>query len=179
MGPDGPVSVHCHGRIVARLAAIYTPAMRALLALAATLLPTLALAQSSIDQVSWLQGCWRLTAESRTVDEQWMAPSGGAMMAISRTVNGGQLVEYEFVVLREREGTLVYVAHPSGQLGGEFPLKSVDGSSVVFENAAHDFPQRIGYRRDGDRLDAWIEGSLEGRARRVAFPYVRVSCPAR
>lgn len=65
------------------------------------------------------------------------------MMAISRTVQGGTLAEYEFVVLREREGTLVYIAH--------------------------DFPQRIGYRRDGDRLDAWIDGTVNGRQRRVAF----------
>lgn len=153
--------------------------MRVLLALAATLLPALAPAQTSIDQVSWLQGCWRLTAEGRTVDEQWMAPSGGAMMAISRTVQGGTLAEYEFVVLREREGTLVYIAHPSGQLGGAFPLKSLDASGVIFENLAHDFPQRIGYRRDGDRLDAWIDGTVNGRERRIAFPYVRVPCPAR
>ena len=47
----------------------------------------------------------------------------------------------------------------------------------MFANAAHDFPQRIGYRRRGDRLDAWIEGTVDGRARRVEFPYVRVACP--
>ena len=29
---------------------------------------------------------------------------------------------------------------------------------IVFENAEHDFPQRIVYRRDGDRLHASIEG---------------------
>lgn len=134
-------------------------------------------AQTPIDRVSWLQGCWRLTAGGRVVDEQWMPPGGGTMMAISRTVRDGRVVEHEFVVLGERDGTLVYRAHPSGQPGGEFPLQSVDGESVVFANAAHDFPQRIGYRRRGDRLDAWIEGTVDGRARRVEFPYVRVACP--
>lgn len=136
----------------------------------------LAEAQTSIDRVSWMQGCWRLASGGRTVDEQWMAPNGGAMLGTSRTVRNGALVEYEFVVLRERDGALVYQAHPSGQLGGEFPVKSVDASSVVFENAAHDFPQRIGYRRAGDRLDAWIEGTMNGKTRRADFPYVRVAC---
>lgn len=135
-------------------------------------------AQTSIDRVSWMQGCWRLTSNGRTVDEQWMAPNGGAMLGTSRTVRDGKLVEYEFVVLREKDGALVYQAHPSGQPGGEFPMKTVEGTSVVFENPAHDFPQRIGYRRAGDRLDAWIEGTIDGKARRVEFPYLRAVCAA-
>ena len=101
------------------------------------------------------------------------------MLGISRTVKGERLVEFEFVLLRERDGTLVYVAHPSGQPGGEFPLKHVDDDSVTFENTAHDFPQRIGYRRRGDRLDAWIDGTLDGRNQRAEFPYARVACPAK
>ena len=142
-------------------------------------LPVMAGAQTPIARVSWLQGCWRMNVNGQTVDEQWMAPAGGAMLAISRTVKGGRLVEYEFVLLRERDGSLVYLAHPSGQLGGEFPMKSVDDESITFENTAHDFPQRIGYRRHGDRLDAWIEGTLDGRAQRAEFPYARVACPAK
>ena len=141
--------------------------------------PDVASAQTPIARVSWLQGCWRMNVNGQTVDEQWMAPAGGAMLGISRTVKADKLVEYEFVLLRERGGTLVYIAHPSGQPGGEFPLKSVDDESVTFENAAHDFPQRIGYRRRGDRLDAWIEGTLDGRAQRAEFPYARVACPAK
>lgn len=141
--------------------------------------PDVASAQTPIARVSWLQGCWRMNVNGQTVDEQWMAPAGGAMLGISRTVKADKLVEYEFVLLRERGGTLVYIAHPSGQTGGEFPLKSVDDESITFENAAHDFPQRIGYRRRGDRLDAWIEGTLDGRAQRAEFPYARVACPAK
>lgn len=142
-------------------------------------LPIPGAAQTGIERVAWMAGCWSLSSGGRTVEEQWMAPRGGAMLALSRTVKDGQLREYEFVVLRERGDGLVYMAHPSGQLGGEFPLKSVDAASVVFENTQHDFPQRIGYRRRGDHLDAWIEGVRGGTVRRVEFPYQRVTCPGR
>ena len=37
-----------------------------------------------------------------------------------------------------------------------FRLVASDGTSATFENPAHDFPQRIQYRRDGDRLVATI-----------------------
>lgn len=153
--------------------------MRMLLAaVAVSVLPVANHAQTAIERVSWLQGCWRLSSNGRTVDEQWMAPGGGAMLSIGRTVRDGTLVEYEFVVVREREGALVYIAHPSGQAPAEFPLKAVDAESVVFENAAHDFPQRVGYRRRANGLDAWIEGTINGSPRRVDFPYARVACPA-
>ncbi len=98
------------------------------------------------------------------------------MLGTGRTVVDGKLTEYEFVVIRERDGALVYEAHPSGQPAGEFTATSVGDASLQFENPQHDFPQRIGYRRRGARLDAWIEGTISGKSRRVEFPYERVAC---
>ena len=51
-------------------------------------------------------------------------------------------------------------------------------AKVVFENAAHDFPQRVGYESTGaDQLLKWVEGSVNGRERRIEFAYRRVACP--
>ena len=44
-----------------------------------------------------------------------------------------------------------------------FPLKDVSGTRVVFENPAHDFPQRIIYWKDGADLRARIEGTQNGK----------------
>ena len=107
-----------------------------------------------------------------------MAPRGTSMLGMGRTVRGDTLVEYEVVVLREQGGRLAYEAHPSGQPSAVFLSRPVDGSSVVFENLQHDFPQRVGYRRDGpDSLLAWVEGTENGQTRRVEFPYRRTRCP--
>ena len=35
----------------------------------------------------------------------------------------------------------------------------------MFENAAHDFPQRVLYWREGEFLKARIEGTLKGKER--------------
>jgi len=60
-------------------------------------------AQSSgIQRAAWLQGCWQLEASGRTVEEHWMAPRGSSMLGVSRTVRGGDLVEYELIVLKEQ-----------------------------------------------------------------------------
>lgn len=135
---------------------------------------------AKIEDVAWLQGCWESVSPQRTIEEQWMAPRGRSMLGMGRTVRGGDLVEYESVLLREEDGKLAYEAHPSGQPPAVFLSRSVDGLSVVFENLHHDFPQRVGYRRDGaDSLLAWIEGTLKGRSKRVEFPYRRSACPGR
>jgi len=146
-------------------------------ATAASLLATLAAnAPAAIEQVAWMQGCWQMDAGPRVVEEQWMAPRGGVMLGMGRTVRDGTLVEYESVVLREQDGKLAYEAHPSGQPSAVFMASRIEESTVVFENPAHDFPQRVGYKRDGDSLLAWIEGAVNGKSRRVEFPYRRSAC---
>ena len=106
-----------------------------------------------------------------------MAPRGNSMLGISRTVHGDDLVAYELVVVREQGDQLVYHAHPSGQPSAEFVSRTVTEESIVFENLQHDFPQRIGYERQGAALLAWIEGTQEGEVRRIEFPYRRAACP--
>lgn len=107
-----------------------------------------------------------------------MSPRGKSMIGAGRTVRGDSRVEYELVVIREKDAQLAYEAHPSGQPSAVFLSRSISGSEVLFENPQHDFPQRIGYRRDSpDALLAWIEGTRNGQTRRIEFPYRRVACP--
>ena len=60
----------------------------------------------------------------------------------------------------------------------EFASTAVSDTAVVFENLAHDFPQRIIYRRRGaDSLVARIEGTRGGQMRGRDFPYRKAACP--
>jgi hypothetical protein len=131
-----------------------------------------------IDRLDWLSGCWQRRNQTRVVDEQWMAPRGGTMLGMSRSVRGDTLVEFEQLRIYERKGRLVFAAAPSGQTPSEFESVSVTDSSVTFENATHDFPQRVLYRLvRPDSLHARIEGTVRGQARAVDFPYRRAVCP--
>jgi hypothetical protein len=131
----------------------------------------------TIDKVGWLQGCWQLTSGERVVEEQWMAPRGKSILGMGRTVRGDTLVEYESVLITQQDGRLAYQAHPSGQPSATFLASTATDAEVVFENPMHDFPQRVGYRRDGpDSLVAWIDGVREGKTRKVEFPYRRTDC---
>jgi len=106
----------------------------------------------SIADVAWIAGDWQTPAgDGPRIDEHWTAPSGGAMMGVSRTVAGGRLVEFEFLRIVERDGAVLYVAQPGGRCPAtEFTLTSVTASRAIFENPQHDFPKRIVYERQPD-----------------------------
>lgn len=131
---------------------------------------------AGIERLAWLQGCWSVTTGERDVEEYWMAPKGSSMLGIARTTRNGLLTDYEMTLIRQAEDRIVYEAHPSQQPMTLFYSIDVSSSRIVFENPKHDFPQRIGYERTGNRLLAWIEGTQNGKARRIEFPYVRTSC---
>lgn len=131
----------------------------------------------TIDALAWLAGTWSFERNGRVVTERWTAPAGGMMMGTSQTVANGKTTEYEFIALRaDANGDLVYVAKPSRQPEAAFKLVRVTEREVVFENPQHDFPQRISYtlKPDGTLLAA-IEGTRNGKSRRVEFPYRRVN----
>jgi hypothetical protein len=127
--------------------------------------------------LAWLAGCWERRTSRGAVLEQWMPPAGGMMFGASRTTRGDSVVEYEVLRLFERRDTVVYHAAPSRQQPTEFTTTRVTDTLVVFENAAHDFPQRILYRRGtADSLWARIEGRMNGQDRGIDFRYGRIAC---
>jgi hypothetical protein len=118
-----------------------------------------AAAQSPLDALAWMGGCWESGGGERSALEMWMPPAGGLMVGAGRTVVGGQARAWEHLRLREDGEGIVYTAIPSGQAETDFRSVSVDADGFVVENLEHDFPQRIAYRRVGaDSLSARVEG---------------------
>jgi len=102
------------------------------------------------------------------------------MLGMSRTVKQGKTVEYEFMqLLHLPDGVLAFVPQPSGRPPTTFRLSSMGAFEAVFENAEHDFPQRIAYSRPEEtQLLASIEGQRNGVTRRIEFRFARVGCEA-
>ena len=51
----------------------------------------------NIVKLAWLAGHWRLEKGGRVIDEHWMAPAGGVMLGMERTVYKGKEIEHEFL----------------------------------------------------------------------------------
>jgi hypothetical protein len=119
--------------------------------------------EANLAALQWLNGSWTGTVEGLATEEHWSAADGGLMTGMHRDLRGGRVRAFEFLRIQEREGSLVYIALPAGRNETEFALKSIGATEVVFENLAHDFPQRVIYRRSGDSLTARVEGTVDGK----------------
>ena len=138
-------------------------------------------AARKLSDLNWMSGCWASVggnAKESLTSEQWMAAEGGMMLGIGRTVRKGKAVDYEFMRIEQRGSDLIFISRPKANKDDtEFKLIKLTTDEAVFENAAHDFPQRVIYRRNkaGD-LSPRIEGTVNGKAKGIDFPIVRAAC---
>ena len=126
------------------------------------------------DDLGWMAGAWCGSDESQQIEETWYAPAGGETIGMSRTVEGGRLLSFEFMRIINVEGVVSYVAQPNGNPPTSFKRRDGGAGWIRFENKEHDFPQRIEYRRDGDGLIAEIAGpGAEGKEEAISYRYTR------
>jgi hypothetical protein len=131
--------------------------MKAILAMAAAAVLAAASPAASVDDLAWLAGQWSREEGGRWTEESWTAPRGGVMLGHSRSGRGDSLREFEFLrIVAGADGVPAYIAQPGGRTPVPFALVRRDATSATFENAAHDYPQRITYARDGETLTATI-----------------------
>lgn len=125
----------------------------------------------------WLAGCWTIQGKDRLVEENWTGVQDGVMLGVARTITKGRMSEYEFVVLRPKGSSLEYAVRVGESPVVVFTSTSLSASEVIFENPAHDFPKRIGYKLAGpDLLDGWIDGGAGSKGPRITYTYRRSPC---
>ncbi|HUF18411.1 MAG TPA: DUF6265 family protein [Thermoanaerobaculia bacterium] len=132
--------------------------MRRLTPLILPALLTASMTLSAAELPGWMTGTWRATNGDAISEEIWSAADGTLMTGTNRVIATGKTTWFEFLRIENRDGNLIYVAMPGGRPGTEFAAEKVEPSRITFENPEHDFPQRIIYWRDGERLCARIEG---------------------
>ena len=126
----------------------------------------------SVSELKWLSGSWKLEAKGKLIEEHWMAPAGGSMIGMSRTIVDGNMLAFEFLRIEQRGDSLVYIAQPQGNPPTEFALVQASASELVFANPQHDFPQRIRYHLNNNgSVTARVED--ESGKKGSDFPYLR------
>lgn len=125
-------------------------------------------------ELDWLAGQWCGGSAERTIDEVWLPEAGGALLGMSRTVRGGSTESFEFMRLVIDGKDAGLHVQPNGVAPTVFTIASRGKGWMIFENAAHDFPNRIEYRREGARLRAAIAGpGPDGKKLEIPFEYHR------
>jgi hypothetical protein len=115
--------------------------------------------------LAWLSGTWILERGGERVSESWLGPGNGILVGANLTTWASGKKSYEFLRIADTPTGPSYFASPGGRAPVEFKLKEAGAQRVVFENASHDFPQRILYWREAEVLVARIEGKVGEKER--------------
>jgi hypothetical protein len=130
--------------------------------------------------LDWLAGCWQTTGRGgpgdAVAEEVWQAPRGGLMLGLSRSLRPGRRPFHEHLRIEAGPDGIAYVASPAGQATTSFRLVRRGDRAAVFENPAHDDPQRIAYARVGDRLTAVVSDLAGSPGKTRRFAWRRVPC---
>jgi hypothetical protein len=120
----------------------------------------------TLGQLGFMTGCWEGTFQaergSGIIEEYYTSPSDNLMLGTTRYILEGRTVMWEFSKLEESEGEVVLTPFPRGRPSEhDFRMTSLGEEEVLFEAPEHDFPRRISYRRDSDRLVARIDDGTD------------------
>jgi hypothetical protein len=156
--------------------------MRSLIFAIALLSSPAAFAQD-ISDLAWMEGCWRTEApreaeSGATYTEVWIATPAPILVGYAYTEGEGEIQGWEQMRI-ESNGKLDFVAMPLGAFPVRFTIVEDDTPNrATFENMAHDFPKRIEYWREGDRLYARVSDGV-GEGQDYAFRRIRCTADLR
>ena len=123
----------------------------------------------------WMAGCWVQEEGERWTEECWTTPRGGVMLGSGRSGRGEQFASFEVmqIVLApahdEQAASMAFWGAPGGEGRTRFTWQPSSDPGVTFVNAAHEYPQRIRYWREGELLLAETSLSDGSNANRWTY----------
>ncbi|QBZ98360.1 DUF6265 family protein [Flavobacterium sangjuense] len=120
-----------------------------------------------LEKLNWLVGNWEQKLPDGTLKETWTKQNDSTFSGDSYFITPKDTVHFESIKLTQRAEELTYNATVVGQNNDEpvqFKLTSDADNTFAFENPAHDYPQKITYKKiNGTSLVATISGKQQGK----------------
>lgn len=124
----------------------------------------------------WLLGEWVNQSQEGFITENWVQPNDSTLTANSFYIKEEDTLHFENIILKEKEGELVYETTIQGQNNDKpivFPLLSETENELVFENLQNDYPQKIKYQRNSK---TGITISISGKqAKKIVYEQFKMT----
>ncbi len=125
-------------------------------------------------KLDWLEGEWkRLNVKpGRTAYESWQKISADEWKGSGINMKGTDTSFIEKLKLIIKDGVIYYVADIA-ENGAPvyFRLTMITGDSFVCENAEHDFPKKIAYQKEGNKIKA----SISANGKSIEYLFEKIS----
>lgn len=121
---------------------------------------------------TWMAGSWHNKTGDAWSEEYWTPLRADTMFGSSRSGTDDTLKFWEQMRLQREDGNAIALwIVAADQKPVRFEATASGDKWMTFENAAHDYPQRIKYWREGRTLKAKI--SLMDGSKAIAFHFTR------
>jgi Domain of unknown function (DUF6265) len=126
-------------------------------------------------QMKWMTGTWKIIMEKGSIMEEWKTTNDSTLTGKSFFITtANDTIPQENIELIFANGDWYYTPTVKKQNNSQpvvFKIILLKGTEFISENPAHDFPQRIAYRRIKQQLFASIEGKKNGRYSKQNFDF--------
>lgn len=115
----------------------------------------------TINKLEWLIGSRSMEQNGQVIYETWSKTNDQLLSGKSFFVENKDTTVLETIEIKIIDNETFYCPTVVNQNDGEavlFKLTSTNPTQLVFENAQHDFPNKICYNQEGKNINAWIEG---------------------
>lgn len=133
---------------------------------------------SKLDKLSWLEGKWQAKVQGNDVIETWSKDNDTSWTGESAFIKDGKTLFTEIMSIRVTDGKMQFISAVSDQNDAEsviFEEIQWENNKIVFENKAHDFPQRVTYKlKQENKMLAFISGEFGGKSQRIDFNFTKV-----
>ncbi len=126
-----------------------------------------------IEKMNWLIGYWELKLNEGLLIESWTKANDSVFIGKSYFIKGSDTIHSEKIQLTQLKDDLFYSPTVVGQNNDkavDFKLTSKNETLFVFENPAHDYPQKISYNIENTTsFTATISGKMQGKLNEEKF----------
>jgi hypothetical protein len=130
-----------------------------------------------LKKMDWLIGSWEQKLPDGTITESWARENDSTFLGKSYFVKEKDTIHLENIVLTQKNEALLYIPTVNGQNNDEpttFTMTSEAENTFSFENPAHDYPQKITYKKISEtNLLATISGRQQGKQSQESYPMVK------
>lgn len=130
-----------------------------------------------LSKAQWFLGNWENQTPQGDLYENWKQENDSLYLGESFFVKGKDTLFSEQVQLAQKGKDVFYTVSVKGQNDEKpvpFKLTKASADTLVFENPAHDFPNKILYRKvNKDSIVAAISGTQEGKPAGETYPMGR------
>lgn len=130
--------------------------------------------ERNIEKASWLIGSWENQSQYGDLSETWQKKNDSLFLGQTFFIKGKDTLHAESIELREVDGNLIYSPTVKGQNDDKpvaFQMTASSEKQLVFENKAHDYPQKIVYNKiTNDSIVAEISGIQQGKPSVENYP---------